>query len=132
MAAPLPPRRKLTKLQRVRIFDGNGGKCHLCGLPIDGTREGWEADHVEARWKGGTDAIGNYRPAHIACHDVKSAAETTVRAKADAVRAKHIGVRTAPARPIQSAGFPKSVKAQKRAAATLSKLPLPAARSLFG
>lgn len=132
MAAPLPPRKSLTPAQRVRVFDGNGGICHLCNLPIHAERgEKWEADHVEARWKGGTDKIGNYRPAHVACHAAKSAEETTSRAKADAVRAKHINARTAPERPIKSPGFAKSSKAQKREKSALSKLPLPPRQSMF-
>ena len=120
MASPLPPRRALTKLQRVRVFDGNSGRCHLCGLPIK-VGEAWQADHVIARWKQGQDSIGNYRPAHISCHAEKSAAETTQRAKADAVRARHLGAKPAPPRPLQGAGFRRSEKALRRQ----PKQPLP-------
>lgn len=113
MAAPLPPRRPLTKAQRVRVFDGNHGECHICNLPIR-VGEKWEADHIIARWKLGRDISDNYAPAHVRCHAVKSSEETTQRAKADAVRAKHIGAETPPARPIRSRGFPKSPKSANR------------------
>lgn len=124
MAAPLPARPSLTKLQRVRIFDGNEGKCHLCGRPINGTREKWEADHVQARWKGGSDKIGNFKPAHVACHAEKSAAETTQRAKADAQRATYIaGHKPDPKTRIKQR--PKQPRPVKEA------LPFPARRSLY-
>lgn len=113
MAAPLLARKSLTKLQRVRVFDGNGGRCHLCSLAIK-VGEAWQADHVQARWKGGTDAIGNYRPAHVHCHAVKSAAETTERAKSDAVRARHIGARIMPDKPIPGQPLPTTRRAANR------------------
>ncbi len=122
MARNEAPRKRLTTAQRVRIFDGNDEHCHICGLRIHIGQQ-WEADHVKARWKGGTDIIGNYRPAHVDCHKEKSAAESAERAKEVAVRAKHIGATPPPRRPIQSQGFPKRTKPDK--------LPIPPRRSIY-
>jgi 5-methylcytosine-specific restriction protein A len=122
MAAPLPKRKPLTKAQRVRVFDGNGGECHICNLPIK-LNEKWEADHIIARWKKGRDIAENYAPAHVRCHALKSGEETTQRAKADRVRAKHIGATIPPPRPLKSRGFPrKAPKPEKQ---------LPPRRSLY-
>jgi 5-methylcytosine-specific restriction protein A len=85
-------RKKLTKLQRVRIFDENRGECHLCGLKIK-VGEKWDADHIIPLWRGGEDGESYMAPAHIHCHADKSAADAPVKAKTDRVRAKHLGIK---------------------------------------
>lgn len=53
---------RLRKLTRETY----GDICHLCGQPI---AEGqFSADHLIPRSLGGTDDIGNLRPAHRRCN----------------------------------------------------------------
>ena len=85
-------RRSITKTMRVRIFDAGEGKCHLCGLPI-AAGEPWEVEHVKPLSMGGKDDETNMRPAHVDCHAGKTKTEAGPRAKADRVRAAHIGAR---------------------------------------
>lgn len=93
-------RRKLTRLQRVKIYDAAGGTCCLCRLPIDAERgERWVIEHVKPLWQGGADDSTNMKPAHYQCAIDKTAGEAPVKAKGDRVRAKHLGVRK-PGRPM--------------------------------
>lgn len=96
-------RPKLTRAQRVRVFDANDGRCHICGLKIK-VGEEWDAEHKTPRWKGGSDDLSNLAPAHkgrSSCHAEKSAEEATERAKSDRVRANHLGIpKTPKGRPI--------------------------------
>lgn len=116
-------RRSLSKLQRVRVFDRAGGLCHLCGQKIH-VGQRWDVEHVKPLSMGGADDDTNMAPAHVECHAVKTAEETTQRAKADRARARHLGIRPAPQ--IQSRGFDKRPP-QRRASSALAK-PLPARR----
>lgn len=56
-----------------------GHTCHLCHQPIDvsliGTRDPMRpsADHIVPRSRGGSDAIGNLRPAHVRCNSSRQA-----------------------------------------------------------
>lgn len=43
-----------------------GTTCHLCRQPGADT-----ADHLQPRSKGGTDSIGNLRPAHHGCNSAR-------------------------------------------------------------
>lgn len=56
-----------------------GTKCHICGEEVDltagrhvGISEGWERslhlEHVVPLIAGGTDTIGNVKPAHARCN----------------------------------------------------------------
>lgn len=85
-------RRRMSTTRRARIFAANNGICHICGQPIDGTREAWQADHVIPLELSGDDSDDNIRPAHDACHRAKTSAEDIPRiAKAKRVAAKHTG-----------------------------------------
>lgn len=87
-------RKTLTKLARVRIFDREEGKCHLCGQKISPQwGETWQLDHVQQLWAGGEDAEGNLKPAHSACHQIKTTMDAPVKAKTDRIRAKHLGIK---------------------------------------
>ena len=86
-------RRRITAALRVRVWDRNGGLCHLCGLPIDHIREPWEIEHPKAIWLGGLDDEMNMKPAHIDCHSRKTRDEAPLRAKGTRVRARHLGIR---------------------------------------
>lgn len=65
-------RRRFTDKDRTRIFAANNGCCHLCKGKIDGVREAWEVEHVIAWELTRDDSDENLRPAHIACHKVKT------------------------------------------------------------
>lgn len=97
---------------RQRIFDRDC-RCHLCGIEIQ-TGQKWDLDHVKALINGGENRESNLRPAHVKCHKDKTARDVAEKAKVAAVRQRHIGAKTTPAKPIRSAGFPKSEKALRR------------------
>lgn len=93
---------------RQRIYDRDGGKCHLCKQQIM-VGETWEADHVIALINGGSNTEGNLAPAHSHCHIGKTALDVKEKSKVAKVRGKHIGV-TRPKGAIKSPGFAKSAK----------------------
>ncbi len=115
---PIPPRKKLSKKQRIQVFDQCGGICWICELPIDGTKEAWEAEHPHARGRGGSDDIKELKPAHVDCHKPKTAEDKRVMAETVRIRAKHLGVdkAIAPDRPMQGKPLPTTRKAAARAA----------------
>ncbi len=79
----MTPRPSISKTRRARVFQSNGGVCHLCSGKIMPGEE-WEVEHVQARGLGGSDDDDNLRPAHSHCHKSKSRAERSIMAKADA------------------------------------------------
>jgi 5-methylcytosine-specific restriction enzyme A len=89
------PRRRLSDLQRAKLFAAHAGICHLCGQRIDGVREAWDVDHVIARelYGPGADDDANLAPAHRACHKKKTAKDVAAIRKSDRIRAKHNGAR---------------------------------------
>lgn len=101
----IPPRVKL------RIYDRDGGKCHICGLPIK-PGETWDADHVTALVNGGEHREANLAPAHKHCHVAKSVIDIKTKAKIASVRKKDLGI-TQPAGNIKSQGFTKTHKPAK-------------------
>jgi 5-methylcytosine-specific restriction endonuclease McrA len=54
--------------KRKRILQKTGGRCHICGGPIDGE---WQADHVLAHALGGEHDPDNYLPAHSLCNNYR-------------------------------------------------------------
>ncbi len=88
-------RRRLTRLQRVRIFDAAHGRCILCGLKINASRgEAWEVAHRVSLWAGGTDTPDNMGPAHRRpCHRGMTDSETPARAKETRQRASFLGIK---------------------------------------
>lgn len=85
-------RRKLTKKQRLDVFQAHSGRCHLCGEEINLAKGGrFEVEHVVAFGLGGADDPSNWRPVHPACHVEKTRADVTRIAKAKRVKAKHEG-----------------------------------------
>jgi 5-methylcytosine-specific restriction protein A len=86
--------------------------CHLCSLPIDGTKK-WDLDHVVALINGGENRESNLRPAHRKCHVEKTARDVAEKAKVAAVRKKHNGS-VRPAGKLKGHPFPTTGKAEKR------------------
>ncbi len=87
-----PDTRAPTKV-RIRVFDAHGGRCYVTGRKI-AAGEAWDLDHVKPIHLGGENRETNLAPISKAAHREKSAAELTVKAKTDRIRAKHLGVRT--------------------------------------
>ena len=94
-------RRALSTRERVRLFHLHGGICHICETKIDGSREGWEIEHVISLAMGGEDKDGNMKPAHWKCHKKKTAEVDAPRlAQAKRREAKHIGAKAPSKRPL--------------------------------
>lgn len=92
------PRRHISTAERVRIFEREGGRCHICGQKIDGTREAWEVEHPIMHAMGGSDKEEDLRPAHKrGCHLEKTKQDLADLAKAKRRHARHIGAK-APSR----------------------------------
>lgn len=87
-------RRRLSRLERVKIFDAHQGICLHCKLKIHAERgEKWEAMHIVSLWAGGKDEHENMGPGHVKCHREQTTAEAPVKAKSDRVRARHLGIK---------------------------------------
>lgn len=78
---------------RQRIFDAQGGKCHVCTLNIEPTDK-WDLDHVIAIINGGDNAEHNLKPAHWHCHQDKTKRDVAEKSKVAKVRQKHLGIKT--------------------------------------
>ena len=104
---------------RLRIFDAHGGICHISGRKIM-PGEVWHLDHVKAIILGGENRESNLRPVLAQFHKAKTAGEVAEKAKVNAVRKAHLGIKSAK-QPIKSRGFEK-------AAAKEPKQQLPPAR----
>lgn len=90
-------RRRWTALRRADLFMTHEGLCHICGCKI-GIGEAWDLEHVIPLALGGDDDEANCRPAHVACHKSKTADDKAQIAKANRVRAKHLGAKERPRR----------------------------------
>lgn len=94
---------------RLRIYDRANGVCHICNLPIKST-ETWHADHVHAIIAGGENREKNLAPAHAHCNMAKAKVETKEKSVVAKKRQAHLGIKTAPQKPLQGRGFPKTDK----------------------
>lgn len=77
---------------RMRIFDREGGICHLTGEKIDPVRDEWDVDHKVALILGGEHREINLFPAKREPHRRKTAVEMKVKAKIARTRKKHLGI----------------------------------------
>ena len=62
-------RASLTRAERAAVLAKAGGRCHICGGLITGSK--WEADHVFAHSSGGAHSVDNYLPAHSLCNNYR-------------------------------------------------------------
>jgi 5-methylcytosine-specific restriction protein A len=103
-------RRRLTALQRTKVFDRDSGRCCLCGLKINTPKDKWILEHVVPLWLSGADDESNMAPAHYHCAIEKTRKEAPVKAKSDRVRARHLGIkkrrRTIPGRKFDGTPIP--------------------------
>lgn len=82
----IPPR------VRLRVFERYGGVCQLTGRKIN-AGDRWDVDHRTALIFGGQHREANLQPVLATAHKVKSAAEMSVKAKADRQRLAHLGLK---------------------------------------
>jgi 5-methylcytosine-specific restriction protein A len=91
---------------RVRVFEREGGICHISGRKI-AAGERWDLEHKVALCNGGRHRESNLAPALVEPHKRKTAADRAEKKIIDRKRKKHLGIR--PARQqIQSRGFSKA------------------------
>jgi 5-methylcytosine-specific restriction endonuclease McrA len=87
-------RRRISVTERVAIYHGADGRCHICGERI-GLAERWQVEHRVPLELGGDEAKGspNLQPAHVDCHKTKTSVDAWNLAKARRREANHIGAR---------------------------------------
>lgn len=91
---------------RLRVFERHNGVCHISKRKIQ-AGEKWELEHIRPLSMGGENRESNMAPALVQAHREKTAAEAGPRAKADRIRAKHLGTYPKSPRPLKSRGFSK-------------------------
>lgn len=121
--ARVPPR------VRLRVLKAYDSRCYLSGREIR-PGDAWELEHKVALILGGEHRESNLAPALAEFHKPKTAAEMKVKARTDALAKKHVGIHTAPAKPIQSAPFARTAKTRNREARASEKRDLPR-RNIF-
>lgn len=114
---------------RQKVFDRDGGRCHLCQVVIKPV-EGFELDHVVALINGGSNTEGNLAPAHKHCHLAKTRLDLAEKSKVAAIRQRFTGAKQ-PAGNLKSAGFPKPDKEAQRAARRAASKPSLPFKRLF-
>ncbi len=95
------PRKAMSPMRRLRIWEANKGICILCELKIDGVREKWIVEHRRALVLGGEDTDDNCGPAHETCRRVKDKGDVADGARAKRRKAKMLGIK-------KRSGFPKA------------------------
>jgi 5-methylcytosine-specific restriction endonuclease McrA len=104
------PDSKIPPRVRLRIFERHGGVCHLSGRKI-AAGEPWDCDHIIALINGGEHRESNLAPALRDKHRQKTADDVAEKAKVARKAKANLGLKPAPAKPIQSPGFaPKAPK----------------------
>jgi hypothetical protein len=62
-------RHQLTKKQRDIVLSKTDGRCHLCGIELDG--KDFQADHVKSYSSGGVHNENNYLPSCSTCNNYR-------------------------------------------------------------
>lgn len=96
---------------RLRVFAAYDGRCYLSGQKI-GLKDQWDLDHIKplhlAQGEENLNRESNLAPVIRERHREKTAKENEAKAKADRIRANHLGLRAPSKRKIPSRPFPKS------------------------
>ena len=88
---PQPTKRvRFSDKVRAELFLRDGGVCGICGFKI-WPGEGFEVEHTDPLWSGGSADPRDCKVVHPKCHRGKTSREATQRAKEARVRNKHIG-----------------------------------------
>ena len=104
---------------RLRILRRQNGKCALTSILIaDG--QTFDLDHIKRLEDGGKNCEGNLQAVLRLPHEVKSAAERKIAAKADRIAKKAHGLEPKPAKKIETRGFETASKTPR-----ISKMQLP-------
>ena len=104
------PDSKIPPRVRLRVFETHNGVCYLSGRKI-AAGDKWDCDHVIALVNGGLNRERNLAPVLRDKHREKTAADVAEKAKVARKAKANLGLKPAPAKPIQSAGFaPKAPK----------------------
>lgn len=77
---------------RARIFAAHNGICHISKRKIR-PGEPWHLDHIKELWEGGENRESNMAPALVEPHKGKTAKGQRRKAKADRIKAKHLGIK---------------------------------------
>lgn len=109
------PDQKIPERVKLRIWAREGGVCYLTGRKIM-PGDARDFDHKIALINGGQHRESNIFPVLRDKHKEKSKADVAEKATIAAIQAKHIGVKSAPARPMQSRA--KQTKAEKKVKST--------------
>lgn len=99
------PDAAIPKRVRLRIWTRESGKCSLTGRKIM-PGEAFDFEHRVPLSLGGRHAESNIVLALREAHKAKSAREAGDRAKADRIKAKHLGQWPAPRQTLRSRPFP--------------------------
>ncbi len=98
---PIPARVK------ARIHLRCQGRCAITGVKL-GPGVPFDFDHIKPLSMGGEHRESNLQTVLREAHRQKTAEEAPARAKADRIRAKHLGLFPKSKRPLKSKGFEKS------------------------
>jgi 5-methylcytosine-specific restriction protein A len=85
------PDSKIPERVLIRVYDREGGICHVCGLSLKGKK--WEADHRPALINGGENRESKIFPACKPCHREITKKDVAEKAKTAAMKANAIGLR---------------------------------------
>jgi len=84
-------RKRLSTRDRAKLLAAAEGKCHLCGMKIEGG-QAWEVSHPIPLAAGGDDEPSNRAPAHKKCHARQTAEiDAPLIAKTRRQQQKHNG-----------------------------------------
>lgn len=100
-------RRRWSAKTRMEILSEHQEKCCICGQPIERDK-GFDLDHLIPLRIGGPDTRDNLRPAHRACHRIKTKSDHAQIGKTRRQEAKSWGVKSQKGPKLQSRGFPKA------------------------
>jgi 5-methylcytosine-specific restriction protein A len=104
------PNQKIPARVKLRIWEREEGRCWISGRKIM-PGEPYDFDHKIALINGGTHSEENLAPALRDKHREKTADDVAEKAKVARKAKANLGLKPAPAKPIQSAGFaPKAPK----------------------
>lgn len=102
------PDAKIPTRVKLRVFERAGGRCALSGRRIRPTDE-WDLDHIVPLHLGGLHREDNLQVVIREAHREKTSREMTAKAKADRIRAKHLGIYPPSRRPLKGGrGFQKT------------------------
>jgi len=89
---------------KLRVWERCKGVCALSGKKLM-PGDAYDFDHIRPLILGGEHREANLQVVCREAHRAKTKADVSAKAKADRVRAKHLGIFPKSKRPLQSRGF---------------------------